>query len=111
MIKTTDLSREEQSLLLYLETCVVDNSCFIDTRYINEEDLEILKKFQDNDLIKFGRYSKKDVVTEMYSLGYWVYLSNEAFALAHQLRKERALRAYDRILVANGFIEKRDMYF
>ena len=105
---TTDLSREEQSLLLYLETCVVDNSCFINTNYINEEDLEILKKFQDNDLIKFGRYSKKDVVTEMHSLGFWVFLSDEAFALAHQLRKERALRAYGRILVANGFIEKKE---
>lgn len=44
----------------------------------------------------------------MHSLGFWVFLSDEAFALAHQLRKERALRAYDRILVANGFIEKKE---
>lgn len=90
-----ELNRQEQSLLLYLETCTVDNQCFVDLEKVNKEDIDLLQKFQDNGLISYGRYSMKSVFG--IKLGYWVYLTDAGFELAHTLRKERAKRAYDKL--------------
>ena len=96
-MKTTDLTMQEQCFLLFLETCVVDSNCFVDSRFIGDGEPEMIKKFQSNGLIKIRRQSKSDSLNETYSLGYQVYLTDEALDLAHQLRKERAHRAYDRV--------------
>lgn len=93
--------------MLFLETCVVDNNCFVDSRFIGDGEPEMIKKFQSNNLIKIGRHSKRNNLNETYILGYWLYMTDEALDLAHQLRKERAHRAYNRALSSSDFTEKR----
>lgn len=94
-MKTTDLTMQEQRFLLFLETCVVDSNCFVDSRFIGDGEPKMIKKFQINGLIKIRQQSKANSFDKTYILGYQVYLTDEALDLAHQLRKKLAKNLYN----------------
>jgi len=85
------LSKTEQSLLMFLEYVAVDLWGWVDdVRKLNKEDMEIAIKWDENGFIFFKRASRDR--NGKKELTYIVKLSNEAWNIAHQLRKEKSLR-------------------
>jgi len=88
-----ELSRDEKSLLLYLETCVVDHAGAVDGRKMNQGDFEIVEKWNEVGFIKFGRICFKDISENRAN---WVFLSEPAWELAHKERRAKAGRMYEK---------------
>lgn len=85
-----ELSREEKSLLLYLESCMVDNRGRMDSRKINDEDEHILIHWREIGFIDFGRIHPDEYMLNMG--GRWIELSDDAWELASIERYERSVR-------------------
>lgn len=83
------LTKRELSLLLYVESCAVDMRGNLDGRKINDEELAILKRWNAEDYIQFGRIAASDVAADRH---FWVELSDQAWADAHSERKARSVR-------------------
>lgn len=91
------MKREEDSLLMFLEFVAVDQWGIIDDmRKVNAEDMEIIKRWNKEGFVSSKRVSRRRSTTPVGSgkiqLTYAVRLSDDAWKLAHQLRKEKALR-------------------
>lgn len=90
-------TRHEKSLLLYLETCLVDQYGRVEAQRMNTEDFKIIDKFVKIDLIIFGRLAEKAIQRMRYGpdgkiYTHYVRFSAKAWELAHQFRKERSER-------------------
>lgn len=83
------LTRDEASLLMYFETCVVDLNGRVDLEKMNATDMIIRDRFVDAGLINFGRIVYADHNRQG---GNWVEMTPFAMNLAHALRKQRASR-------------------
>lgn len=97
------LSRDERSLLLFLETRAVDYCGRVNGVHMNAADFAIAKRWAAEKFIAFGRVIAKCITSDG---AHWVELSDEAWALAHAERKARAVRLW----LERGFIttaEKR----
>lgn len=92
MITLENMTRDEKSLMLYLETCAVDNVGRIKDAHLNEEDESILYRWDVAGLIQIGRVCSKDVSRVSYR---WVMLSSTLWDLAHQERRARAKRLWE----------------
>jgi len=97
-VKPEDLTRAERSVLLYAESCLVDNLGRLESRKMNDEDIEALKSLKGKGIVQdFGRLAWK-VVEYYMTLGtsnkptHYIRLTDEGWKLAHQLRKERSKR-------------------
>lgn len=90
--KLDAMTREQRSILLYLEDCAVNKSGQVDDRCINAEEVAIVSKWKQKGFIEYGRIVIKDVNKSGAS---WVKLSDGAFKLAHEERKARALRIWE----------------
>ena len=87
----TDLSREEKSLLLFLETCAVDHGGLVNPAHMSAEDMVIAERWSEDSFVWFGRVLSKSLkATGKYS--YWCELSEAAWLLAHAERHDRAGR-------------------
>lgn len=89
MNKLKDFSRDERSLLLYLETCAVDLCGRFDDRRINDADRATMKEWHVVGFIDYGRIVAADANRQGAK---WVELSEEAWDLAHKERRDRAAR-------------------
>ena len=81
------LTRDEMSLLLYIETCAVDYAGKIDVKCLNNKDFAILEKWNEEEFITFGRVAIEDIT---YNGAYWCLLSDKAWEVVHAERKNRA---------------------
>lgn len=88
-IKVGQLSVGEASTLMYLETCAVDRCGRVDQRRMNVNDLQWAQRMAKIGLIGFGRICAKDCNSEG---DHWVTMTPASWALAHELRRERAAR-------------------
>jgi hypothetical protein len=79
------LTHDERSLLLYFETLAVDYSGKVDSRRMNEDDFRIAEIWDSEGFIEFGR------IIFDHGGGYYCNLSEEAWKLAHEVRKARAV--------------------
>lgn len=86
------MTKDERSLLLFFESCAVDQNGKINTRHMNELDIEIAKKWHKEGFCQYGRIASENV-NEFGS--HWCKLSDEAWKLAHEERKARGLRAWN----------------
>ena len=78
------MSKEERSLLLFLETRAVDYGGRVNIQHMNEEDMKIVEKWNKEDFLEFGRI----VMRNHNSDGtHWVKLSEDAWRLAHKERR------------------------
>lgn len=92
MINIKEMSKDEKSLLLFLETRAVDYGGRVNIQHVNKGDMEIASKWNATDFLYFG----KIVIRNHNSDGtHWVHLSDEAFKIAHQLRLERVNKMYE----------------
>lgn len=94
-MKLSDMTKDERSLLLFLETCAVDCGGLVDVKHINREDMALVKKWDESEFIRFGRVRFDDI--ERLRIGHthythWCELSELAFTLAHEERRARAVR-------------------
>ena len=90
-MKIKDMSKDEKSLILFLETRQVDYGGRVNTQHMNSDDMEIASRWDKKGFIGFGRI----VMRNHNSDGtHWCKLSEEAFQLAHELRRERAGRMW-----------------
>jgi hypothetical protein len=89
-VKVQEMTRDERALLLYLETREVDHSGRVDGRRMNKADHDTAERWNREGFVRFGRI----VAADRSEAGcHWCELSDEAFALAHAARKERAMRS------------------
>lgn len=84
-----NMTREERSLLLFLETRYVDYAGRVDTRHMNEPDMQIVDAWVEEGFIEFGRIASQDVTRQG---GHWVKIPLPAFTLAGAERMARAKR-------------------
>jgi hypothetical protein len=80
-----------------VETCAVDASGLLVGERMNDADIEALKKFKAMGILDYGRIPFKLLgqLTEeppRLKLTHWVTLNDEAWRLAHELRRVRALQ-------------------
>lgn len=87
------LTKNEISLLLYLETRAVDHVGKVDMSRMNKEEFNICKEWAKEKFIHFGRIASKDIHKDS-GLTNWVVLSEEAWEIAHAKRKKRFVRSY-----------------
>jgi len=90
------MTKDELSLLLYFESRAVDNGGTVDTRHMNDIDMEIAKKWNSDGFVEFGRVCFEDIEKARGKYTHWCYLSDEAFVLAHSERKARAGRVWEK---------------
>jgi len=86
-----EMSRDEISLILFLESCAVDYSGRVHGARMNTDDLALARKWHDEGFIEFGRIAMKSINTDG---NLWCHLSDAAMALAAEARKARADRGW-----------------
>ncbi|NLF31588.1 MAG: hypothetical protein GX591_11965 [Planctomycetes bacterium] len=74
------MDRKRQSLLMYLETRLVDHDGQIDLRQVNDEEIDQMLQWSGDRLI-------------CYVGGRGFRFTDEAWRLAHRFRRERAERS------------------
>src|SRR5580692_11021328 len=88
------MSKDERSLLLFLETCAVDRGGKVDIRHMNEVDIAISNEWTSTAFVKFGPIYSEDFKESRYS--YYVLLSSDAHELSAKLRVDRANRMWSK---------------
>ncbi len=83
------LSKDERSILVYMECCIVDAGGMLESIRMNADDHENAKKFKDAGLIDFGRVPAC-LLSEGRGKNYWVTFTPEAWSLVSELRQIRA---------------------
>lgn len=91
-----DMTRDERSLMLYLETRAVDYGGKVNVPHMNAEDMEVTKKWNKEGFIKFGRIKFHDILSKQ-SGTHWCELSDEAWVLVAMERKARYQRIADKL--------------
>lgn len=94
-IDINSLSRDEKSILLYAETCMVDRAGLLEAARMNEADIAALKKFKEAGALDFGRIPFKTIDTLIHphhggKLTHWVTFHEPAWQAAHALRRVRS---------------------
>ena len=94
------LSRDEESLLLYFESCLVDDEGLVEGRRMNEEDFKIAKQMASDGFIAFGRRPFDDIKKSVNpGFMHWVRFTEDAWNIAHGLRRRKAERHNKTIVV------------
>lgn len=92
-----EMTRDEKSMLLYIETCNVDGDCLLVASKMNVADIEAMKKFQQEGLLlRSGRIPYRMLQNNGLSVRtHYAELTDAGWELAHQLRKQRSLNKGD----------------
>lgn len=86
-----NMSKDERSLLLFLETRAVDYGGRVNAKHMNDDDFKIAERWTKEGFISFGRIKFKHINSDGANS---VNLSEEAWKLAHEERKERFKRLW-----------------
>ena len=97
-MKLAEMTRDERSLILFLETQAVDHGGVVDVAHMNREDFDIAKRWDEAGLLAFGRIASK-YISQRPPSGrsnptHWVHFSPDAYALVHEERSARAERTW-----------------
>lgn len=88
-----DMTKDERSLLLYLETRAVDHGGLVTTPQMNADDFAILDRWKESGFMQFGRLTVASI-EKLRGATHWVRLSEAAWKLAHEARRARCERVY-----------------
>lgn len=83
-----------KNLLLYLETCAVDQGGKVEARRMNAQDFECISHLADAGLIRFERIGARRALSMHGHYTHWVELTPDGWEKAHELRRDRAQREY-----------------
>ena len=98
-------TKDEKSILLYLETCLVDNYGFAKGLFMNEIDIEISKKWDEEGFIVFKRIPFDYLEKAGQRNTHYVRFTPEAWIIAHDLRIKKAER-----ILAKHPVDKIESY-
>lgn len=93
-----ELTKDEQTLLIYCEARETDHKGYLDNRNLNAEDLATLRAWNAEDFVAFGRVPSEVIedrggrVSSARTETLWCELSEEAVETAQELRRARGLR-------------------
>ena len=90
-----ELTKDEMSLLLYCEERAVNNNGVLDNQQIDNDDTDILKKWDIEGFVSCKKLCVKTLL---------INLSEEAWAVAGKLRKEYAEKY--RVIIADDTGER-----
>lgn len=85
------LDKKERSLLLYLEARAVDAGGVVDMQRMNLEEIEIAQRWKEEGFLTEWRRVPFDAITQR-GQSQLVELSENAWQLAHEERRARAMR-------------------
>ena len=86
-------TRNEKSLLLYLETQATDYGGTLEGVRMNADDFALAKRWREAGFIQFGRIAFDDIKRHNgVARDHWVVLGEEAWRLAHAERRARCDR-------------------
>lgn len=91
----SELTKNQRSILLYCETCLVDKSGLLEGIRMNTDDLADLKIYQDAGILTFGRIPAALLLignAHNPSATHWVRFTDAAWALAGACRRVRAMQ-------------------
>lgn len=89
------MTKNELSLLLFLETRAVDHGGLVDQKHMNDDDRAILEMWTKDGFVESGRVCYADVkISRTHQCTTWVKLSDNAFEAAHAERRARADRMW-----------------
>ena len=92
-MELNELTKDERSLLLYVETCAVDNGGLIHSLRVNDADREILKRWDKDGFVSYSRVTFKSLqLLNDKNHSNIVRLSDSAWKLAHEERRARSIR-------------------
>ena len=92
----SEFGRQEKSILLYAEDCLVNNLGRLNGLKMNDEDLTNLKKMKEEGLLDFGRLPFHEIerlqkyFNRLTLPTHWVSFTDAAYTLSWAMRKERA---------------------
>lgn len=81
-----ELTRDEKSLLLFFECAAVDYGGTLNTQHMNSDDNETAKRWTNEGFVTFSRIKFHDIKGKRTHA---VFLSDNAWQLAHEERRER----------------------
>lgn len=84
-----DFTKDQRSLLLYLETCAVDASGRVNGKRMNQDDFRQAAVWNNAGFIRFGRIASECV--NQYG-AHWVEFTDAAWQAVHAERRARAER-------------------
>lgn len=91
-----DMNQDERSLLLYLETCLVDHAGKVKSVHMNADDFDITERWEAEEFIEFGRLPSGEIYAAGKKSSHvatnWVRFSDDAWRLAHAERRARSER-------------------
>lgn len=93
-----DLSWTEQSVLLYLETCAVDQAGMVEAVRMNSEEFDIIDRWKQTGFVKFSRLPADYVMKQKGRRDqktHIVALSQDAWETVQAYRRGRADRMLD----------------
>ena len=88
----TEMTKDERSLLLFFETCVVDRAGQVPAEKMNGDDHKIAARWKEEGFVDVGRIASSG--GKLPIRGLWVTLSEEAWDAAHKERRARAKRMW-----------------
>lgn len=103
------MNKDELSLLLYFESQAVDYGGKVDVRRLNEEDMAIAKRWNEDEYVRFGRIAARDIQKFPQNLfSHWCVLSGRAWIAAHKERRDRNRRVESKLTVHRNGYDKED---
>jgi hypothetical protein len=87
-----ELTKDQKSLLLYLEVRIVDHRGLVDTSKMSSTDAEQAQTWYREGFIDFGRLPARLVFGGSITATHYVVFSDDAWKQAHKLRRERGER-------------------
>jgi hypothetical protein len=88
------ITREQASILLYVESCAVEYGGLLEGVRINATDLRALVSLTEAGYLTFGRIPGKLLGSFQRGVTHWCDLTDAGWALAHQMRRARAARSH-----------------
>lgn len=91
---------DRDNLILYLETCLVDNQGCICPARMNNVDWDIMEELKKEGLIDYGRlpseYIRNQKQRNFNLRSHWIEFNEQTWDIAYKLRKEKAKRTCEK---------------
>lgn len=95
-----EMTKDEKSLLLYLEQCAVDYGGKLEGIHMNSNDFAIANCWNESGFVRSGRIAFHDIKkSSQHKFDRWCVLSDAAWTVASTERRARCQRLMDKLKV------------
>lgn len=94
IITVENVTKDERSLMLYAETCMVDYGGLLEGVRMNEKDMEALASYKAQGLLDYGRIPHRAMEAMVArACTMWVEFTPKGWEFAHALRRAQCERS------------------